>query len=505
MRQTGRVAFTVAVFCVLSAIAVAAQSFDTLALFDGANGANPIAPLVQGANGNFYGTASQGGRNLCSPDSGCGTLFEVTPTGSLTSLYDFCSQAGCVDGLEPAAGLVQGTDGNFYGTTAGGGTATASICEINSGCGTVFRITPTGGLTTLYSFCTQANCTDGWRPLGGLIRGSDGNLYGTTAYGGTSNNPTDCPFSGCGTVFRITPTGRLTTLYAFCSAATCPDGMSPRAGLTQATDGNLYGTTAGPIPKFNSTIFQLTPRGTLTTLYKFCTQEYCPDGRYANSTLVQGIDGNFYGTTAEGGDEGCQYTRGCGTVFKITPAGSLTTLHVFEEQPGNDALPNGLVQATDGNLYGTTWGTGFDYGGLFEITPAGQFNMLYSFCEKPCINGSHPSAGLVQGTNGTFYGTTYFGYRDGGYGTVFNFSAGLGPFVQTNPAAARVGGTIGILGNNLTGATNVTLNGTMATTFTVVRDTLIKATVPVGATTGYVTVTTPGGTLVSNVPFQVIP
>ncbi len=150
----------------------------------------------------------------------------MTPGGRLTNLYSFCSQPGCADGELPYAGLIQGANGNLYGTTLAGGT---------SGTGTVFEITPAGQLTTLYKFCSQPGCTDGAAPFAGLVQ-ANGNFYGTTEAGGTS---------GYGTVYEITPAGRLTTLYNFCSLSGCADGFRPYAGLLLASDGNLYGTTTG--------------------------------------------------------------------------------------------------------------------------------------------------------------------------------------------------------------------------------------------------------------------
>jgi uncharacterized repeat protein (TIGR03803 family) len=169
-----------------------------------------------------------------------GTVFKVTPSGQLTTLYSFCSQSGCTDGSQPYAGLVQATDGNFYGTTFEGG-ASKTGCS-GFGCGTVFKIAPSGTLTTLYNFCSLSSCTDGSGPLAGVIQGTDGNFYGTTFEGGT--NTMSCNDNGCGTVFRITGSGTLTTLYSFCSQGSCTDGEYPEAGMVHGTDGNFYGTTA---------------------------------------------------------------------------------------------------------------------------------------------------------------------------------------------------------------------------------------------------------------------
>jgi uncharacterized repeat protein (TIGR03803 family) len=380
-----KTACILSVFCLAVALtSSAATTVTTLVSFDGTNGSQPeFGSLVQGTNGNFYGTTWSGGANIA------GTVFKITPAGKLTTLYSFCAQAGC-NGYSPDAGLVQATNGNFYGTTGLGGAHNY---------GTVFEITPAGKLTTLYSFCAQSGCTDGQSPDAGLVQATNGNFYGTTLNGGAI---------GAGTVFEITPAGKLTTLHSFCSQISCGDG----------------------------------------------------DGAFG--TLVQATNGNFYGTTVAGGanSSGCG-GYGCGTVFQITPAGKLTT--------------------------------------------------LYSFCaQSGCADGSEPSVGLVEATNGNFYGTTTYGGANssgcGGYGcgTVFSLSVGLGPFVETRPTSGKVGAAVIILGTNVTGATGVSFHGTAAK-FEVVSKSEIKTTVPSGATTGYVTVTTAKGTLKSNVKFRVIP
>ena len=184
----------------------------------------------------MYGTTEYGGANRY------GTVFKITPSGALTKLYSFCSQSGCADGANPFGPLVQATDGNLYGTTQIGG-ANTSGCG-GQGCGTVFKITPSGTLTTLYSFCSQSGCPDGANPYSRLVQATDGNFYGTTVSGGAF---TYCGFAGgCGTVFKITPSGSLTTLHSFDGG----DGAGP-LGLVQATGGNFYGTTSsggGPTP-----------------------------------------------------------------------------------------------------------------------------------------------------------------------------------------------------------------------------------------------------------------
>jgi len=212
-------------FCAAAAIAAPAQStfFTTLASFDGANGQFAEAPLIQGTVGNFYGTTRAGGAsNHC--DGGCGTVFKITPAGTLATLYSFCSQPNCTDGAGPQ-GLIPPVNGYFYGTTSG------YTIDGYYGYGTVFKMSLSGTLTTLYSFCAQPNCADGSDPST-LVQARDGNFYGTTADGG---DPTCDPSWGCGTVFRITPAGALTTLHTFEGSdgdvANSPAGASCRRKL----------------------------------------------------------------------------------------------------------------------------------------------------------------------------------------------------------------------------------------------------------------------------------
>src|ERR1019366_8343259 len=344
---------------------------------------------------------------------------------------------------------------------------------------------PAQTLTTLYTFCSQSGCTDGANPYAELVQATNGDLYGTTQGGGTN--------LGYGTVFKITPGGTLTTLYSFCSQSGCTDGAVPDAGLVQAANGNFYGTTYYGGTNKRGTVFKITPGGTLTTLYSFCSQTNCTDGADPTAGLVQGTNGGLYGTAQEGG------ANGYGTVFKITPTGTLTTLHRFNGTDG--ATPYaGLVQAADGDFYGTTGGSGINNDGtVFRITPGGTLTTLYSFF----TDGQYPYAGLVQDTNGDFYGTTLKGGANDG-GTVFRLSVGLGPFVKIRPPYGKVGAAIKILGTNLAGATSVSFNGTAAV-FTVVSSSEITTTVPAGASSGAVQVVTPSGTLSSNASFSVVP
>jgi uncharacterized repeat protein (TIGR03803 family) len=242
----------------------------------------------------------------------------------------------------------------------------------------------------------------------------------------------------------------------------------------------------------------MAPDGTVTPLHWFNGT----DGENLQGALVQGADGNLYGTTVGGG------ANGQGTIFKITTAGVLTTLHDFNGTDGSGPLA-GLIQAADGNFYGTAGSGAFGDGVLFRMTPEGTLSVLHTFVSA---GGSLPTAALLQETNGKFYGTTYQGghHEQGcdpfgnGCGTVFSLSVGLRPFVETQPTSGTTGAAVKILGNNLTGATSVTFNGTAAV-FHVMSSSFITATVPLGATSGKVQVTTPNLTLSSNVPFRLLP
>jgi uncharacterized repeat protein (TIGR03803 family) len=358
------------------------------------DGFEPLAGLVQGNDGNFYGTTRAGGLG------NAGTAFRISPSGSEMNVYSFGVTPN--DGYYPDAGLVQGSDGNFYGTASFGGTST----NCNGGCGTVFRISPSSTETTLYSFAGYP--TDGANPEGGLVQGSDGNFYGTASYGGTYSN---------GTIFRISPIGSYTSLYSFVGY---PDGANPYAGLVRGSDGNLYGTTQNGGTNNEGTVFRISPSGTYTTLHFFVGSPN--DGGGPDAGLVQGNDSNFYGTTYVGGT----YSN-YGTVFRISPSGTYTTLHFFVGSPNDGGGPAaGLVQGSDGNFYGTaSYGGTYSNGTGFRISPSGNYTSLYSFVGNP-NDGEFPYAGLVQGSDGNFYGTTYEGGPKN-YGTVFRLDVGLRP------------------------------------------------------------------------------
>ena len=360
----------------------------TLHTFTGPDGGYPSSGLILGSDGNFYGlTGGVSGDND-------GTFFRMTPTGTLTTLYAF---NGSTDGGTPGGDLIQGGGGNFYGTATG---------ILSSNDGTVFRITPAGVITTLYSF---TGAGDGATPEGGVILGSDGNLYGTTT-GGDDN---------FGTIFRVTPAGAISVLYRFTGGS---DGENPEAGLIQGSDGNFYGTTtggettAGVVAGYGS-VFRITPAGAFTTLYSF---DDGTDGGFPTAGLLEGGNGNFYGTTEEGG------TAGSGTAFMITPGGALTTLYTFTGVGSDGMYPAAaLILGSDGNFYGTTAAGGSAGAGtVFMMTPAGVVTTLYSF--NGSSDGTAPFARLRQDGAGIFYGTTNGG-ESGGYGTVFKLQVGATP------------------------------------------------------------------------------
>jgi len=351
----------------------------------------PGAGLIQGTDGNFYGISPNGGTSYQ------GTIYKVTPAGVVTLLHSFNGS----DGLTPyATPLVQGTDGNFYGTTSQGGAYSD---------GTVFKITPTGSFTLLFSF----NGTNGNYPGGGLVQGSDGNFYGTAGFGGAN---------GYGTVFKITPTGSLTTVVQFNASG---NGGNPSSGLIIGQDGNFYGCTGGGGAYGYGTVYQLTPSGNVTTLHSFNNS----DGWVPNS-LRQTADGNFYGTCNQGG---LGNYGGCGTLFKLSPTGSFTTLHFFSGPDGIN--PQGpLVLAADGNFYGVTeyggnpsnvpGGNNVGNGTVFSMTPGGQISTLTAFTYA---NGRVPIGSLLPYSDGSFYGVTFSGgtYTGGTIYKIFPFFANL--------------------------------------------------------------------------------
>ncbi|MGO8673987.1 MAG: choice-of-anchor tandem repeat GloVer-containing protein [Capsulimonadaceae bacterium] len=361
--------------------------------FTGPDGLFPVAGLTTGGNGNFYGTTMEGGLNYTpTGDPGEGVVYDVTPSGEMTAIYSFSGS----DGSWPAANLVRGSDGNLYGSTEFGGTG-YTTGNTSSGYGTIFKVTPGGALTTLYSFSGP----DGSLPAVALVQGSDGNYYGTTEFGGIGYMMEDS-ISGDGTVFKITPTGALTALYYFSG----PDGAEPEGALVQGSDGNFYGTTAWGGSAGLGTVFRITPQGQFTTLHSFVGS----DGAFPQGGLVLGRDGSFYGSTYGYPVLPEPWSPDCGTVFKITTAGEFSTVYAFT---GMDGLnPQGsLIQGSDGNIYGSTTMGGASmgsgpvndgYGTLFRVSTGGVLNTLHSFNGS---DGVFPESGVIQGSDGNLYGT----------------------------------------------------------------------------------------------------
>jgi len=463
--RTCRWAAVLAVVC--AALGAQAQIFYQFG--DGGTGdaAYPDAQgtIVQGRDGNLYGTTRQGGA------FGGGAMFKITPQGKLTVIFSFNGFDG---GEFPYGGLTLGTDGNFYGTTRN--------YTDTSGFGTVFRVPQSGSpVTQLHIF----SLTDGGVPVAPPIQGTDGAFYGTTPIGGANN---------LGTLYRITSSGGFTLLYSFDGT----NGANPYSSLVQGTDGNFYGTAilGGPAgttcdPFGCGTIFKMTPQGKVTTLYAFTDG---PDGGGPAAPLFQSTDGNFYGTTQVGG-----ITSRWGTVFKITSQGKLTVLHTFSALDGQSPIA-GVTLGSDGNLYGTaSLGGYWGYGVVYRISPQGKYEVLYDFAD---LNGSTPTDTPLQHTTGLLFGDTSAG-GDNGIGVFYGLDLGLEAFAVLVPSEAMVGKTVGILGQGFKGATAVSFNGTAAS-FVIKSSTFLEATVPTGVTTGRVTVTTSKGNLVSNRNFRVL-
>ncbi len=434
------------------------------AIYDfGDHTGDPLSPqavgvIAQGRDGNLWSTTLFGGKN------NMGTAFKLTPGGKLTVIYNFTSTTG-----QPSSGLTLGTNGNFYGATFNGGTGTACI----GGCGTMFELTPSGELTILWNF---EGGNDGEIPYSGPIEATDGNFYGTTYQGGANT---------FGTIYQLTPSGKLTTIYQFDG----PHGSFPIGPLVQATDGNLYGTTAGF--GFNyGTIFKIVPSGdfALTLLFSFDVF----DGAYPYAGLVQGNDAKLHGTTT-----GASLS---GDVFDITTKGSFAELHPLNGSTDGTYAYAGLVQATDGNFYGAAQKGGNGYGTFFRITSNGTFTVCEDF---NATDGAEPLVTPTQHTNGILYGDTLLGGDINNTGVFYSLNLGLKPFVSLLPTSGKVGATVEILGQGFTGTEAVSFNGTAAANFTVVSDTYMTAVVPTGATTGLVTVTTPEAALQSNKKFRV--
>jgi uncharacterized repeat protein (TIGR03803 family) len=417
----------------------------------------------------------------------------------LTNLHSF---TGGVDGASPIARLIQAKDGNLYGTTTRGGT---------SGWGTVFKITPSGTLTTLHSG------TDTALPQSGLIQAKDGYLYGTSEEGGAN---------GMGTIYKITPSGVLTILYSFSPLSPSypfinSDGTAPLGRLIQGTDGNLYGTAFAGGSNDLGTVFKITTGGTFTTLHSFSGNPV--DGSQPFTGLIEGNDGNLYGTTYDGG------AWNAGTVFKITPSGVLTILYSFTGGADGGAPKAGLIEGKDGNLYGTCPQGGADgNGGVFKLTmppviksfspiggPIGTSVSLtgVNFTGATAVKfGSTPVSFTINSDTSLTFAVPVPGAASAKI-TVSNvFGSGVSskafkmtPVISSfSPASGPVGTLVTLTGVNFLGATSVEV-GTLPATFIILSDTSLKLVVPTGAVTAKITVVNSFGTGTSAKSFTVTP
>ena len=406
------------------------------------DGSNPTNGLLLASDGNFYGTTPFGGPGTFD-GADYGTVFRITPTGVFTNLVNFTSD----NGTNPYAPPIEGSDGNLYGTTAGGGPLGPTRN------GTVYKMTKAGALTTLLEFpfdSTTGTCPDGLSPQAALVQGTDGNYYGTTVGGGIF-----WPWHDFRNVTRRRP-----------AAVGCRVSQSngqpgdPRAPLIQASNGNFYGTSyQGGGDTNGGTIFEFTPAGVVTVLHSFTANAGDPGNRPYDG-LVQGSDGNFYGTTEYGG------TAELGTVFKITPGGDFTVLVNFTGPNGDQPFAS-LIQAADGNFYGTTSLGGTDsLGTIFRVTPAGDFTTIYNFANNEAF-GAFPRAALVQGNDGNLYGTTMGGGANS-FGTIFVLDLNLAnPLTLLSAASVKGGFAIDL---PLTGTPGIedrrSSKGTYSLTFT---------------------------------------
>jgi uncharacterized repeat protein (TIGR03803 family) len=379
------------------------------------DGENPSA-IIADSSRDIIGTTRSGGANYG------GTVFERFADGEYSVLYDFCSKANCADGAGPSnEKLAMDTNGNIYGTTGSGG---------GKGAGVVFEYSGQGAYSVLYSFCGQANCTDGSVPaFSGLVIDSEGNLYGNTVLGGAN---------GEGVIYELSPPygqSHYTVLYSFCQKSGCTDGEEPTGGLLRDEGGNIFGTAAFGGANGLGVVFELAANGAYTVLHSFCSvyvKGVCTDGSAPYGGVIEDSGGNLYGTTIAGGTAPSLCNNGqntCGTVFEIVPNGANSTetvLYDFCTQNNGSwctdgAEPYAGLLLSGKTLYGTASGGGANNGGSVFSLPAagGTFGVLYSFCDvRGCTDGENPLVGVIL-VSGYLYGTTYKGGKDGG-GVLYN-------------------------------------------------------------------------------------
>lgn len=384
----GFMAMVVAIVVCAAVTRASAQTFTVLYNFDGLlgsnDGTNPNNNLLRAPTGVFYGTTQGGGTN------GGGTVYSVTASGVETVIHRF---AGGTDGFEPQSNVTRDPSGNLYGTTTLGG---------NYDSGIVYKIAPNGKETVLYTFTGGA---DGGLPVGGVVRDTNGNLYGTT-YGGGAN--------GIGTIYQIDAAGNETVLHSFDISS----GGQSWANLLRDQYGNLYGTGGGGTYG-QGVVFELSSTGEYSTVYSF--QNNGKDGEDPGQSLLMDSAGNIYGTTRDGG------THGEGTIYKIEPNGTETVLHSFGPQADGMWPTFGVTQDPKGNLYGVTQSGGAynvgDYGDgtVFEFSPKTHvFTILHSFSGS---DGTSPWGGVVIDPSGNIYGTAQTGGEYNNAGTFFEITA----------------------------------------------------------------------------------
>jgi len=364
-----------------------------------ADGANPYAGLVMDPAGNLYGTTVFGGSTAC---RSCGIVFELSPASSGGWTESILHTFVGADGSEPWGMLIRNATGTLYGTAQYGGVY---------GGGTVYKIDANGSFTVLYNFTGGA---DGGRPASALQLDNVGNLYGTTVAGGTSGN---------GTVFEVDTSGNETVLYSFAGS---PDGSSPYAGqLIWDSEGNLYGTTGNggndcgyPVTPGCGTVYKLTPTGngswTETVLYRFTGGA---DGGNVGSGLVRDASGNLYSTTYWGGIAGCDLDYGCGVVFEVNASGNESVRYTFRGGLDGSNPDRGVLLDSTGNLYGSAYHGGgtANAGTIYEISPTGGETILWCFSGP---DGANPDGELIEDASGNLYGTTVSGGANG-LGVVF--------------------------------------------------------------------------------------
>lgn len=430
-----------ALLCLTRGVAAQAPGFTTLVEFTGTSGSRvggePVASLIQGTDGNFYGTTLSGGT------ANVGTIFKVTPSGTFTNLHMFTGATGSGVGYYPYAGLTQHTDGMLYGETNGLFDEAAAAIT-NAGFGAPFKISTTGtGYTKFFNFSGPSQTNKGRTPKGALVLASDGSFYGTTEFGGAGAASS----MGHGTLFRMSPAGIMTYLVDFSNNGSSNKGSQPNARLVDGGDGFLYGSTFDGGASDAGTLFKIkVSNGAFTTLAQFTGNSGTTPGKNPTDALFVASDGNIYGTTVNGG------SLGWGTVFRLTSGGTVTTLVHFTNLTGGaqGAAPfGGLAQGNDGNLYGTTRYGGesasTDHGTIYRLTPGGVLTpRLIDFSGTTgSFKGRGPVGGLIKGADGHLYGTTLQGGSgpDNGYGTVYrlNISPQVPPVVTTGAASDVTG------------------------------------------------------------------